>query len=156
MRLFDVGYDLTDTDQWFTPPSVFAALGLRFDLDPASPPGGVPWIPADRYYTESDDGLTQPWNGLVWLNPPYSAPAPWIERLYQHGQGVALLPGDTGTAWFHDYVAPGDAHCFVRGRLAFVAGNGPEATNARTASIIVAYGSVAADAVRRCGLGWIP
>ena len=89
-RLFDVGHELT-SDDWYTPPLVFDALGITFDLDPCAPPGGVPWIPAPRWFTESDDGLSQPWRGRVWLNPPYSSPAPWLEKFVDHGDGVALI-----------------------------------------------------------------
>ena len=53
---------------WYTPPHIFDGLGV-FDLDPASPVGGVSWIPALQYYTLEDDGLTSDWYGRVWLNP---------------------------------------------------------------------------------------
>jgi hypothetical protein len=43
---------------WYTPEWIFKALGLEFDLDPCSPSGGVPWIPAKRFYTIEDDGLS--------------------------------------------------------------------------------------------------
>ena len=56
---------------WYTPPWVFERLGLRFDLDPCQPSGGIPWIPADTYYDLAIDGLLTPWYGLVWMNPPY-------------------------------------------------------------------------------------
>lgn len=57
-------------DDYYTPPHVFDALALRFELDVAAPPGGVPWVPAERYYTKEDDGLAQPWAGRVWMNLP--------------------------------------------------------------------------------------
>lgn len=68
------------SDDCYTPRWVFDAMGLHFDLDVAAPPGG-PWhVPANRYYTAEDDGLAQPWDGLVWCNPPYSQFMPWAER----------------------------------------------------------------------------
>ena len=45
------------TVEWYTPPWLFTAMGLTFDLDPCSPPGGLPWIPAARVFTEADNGL---------------------------------------------------------------------------------------------------
>ena len=78
------------SDDCYTPRWVFDAMGLEFDLDVASPPGG-PWhVPAKRWYTAEDDGLTQPWDGLVWCNPPYSGLRPWVDRWASHDRGVLL------------------------------------------------------------------
>lgn len=90
------------TDERYTPPVVFDALGVTFDLDVASPPGGVPWIPAARYYTAADDGLAQSWNGLVWCNPPFSATARWSRRFTEHGNGVLLFPMNADCPWMFD------------------------------------------------------
>lgn len=79
-------------DDWYTPPEIFTAMGLRFDLDVCAPIGGVPWIPADRHYSLIDDCLQQPWTGRVWMNPPYSNPSPFVERFLAHGNGVCLVP----------------------------------------------------------------
>jgi hypothetical protein len=87
------------SDDYYTPPWVFEALGLEFDLDPCSPPELIPWIPVKERYTLADDGLVQPWHGRVWLNPPYSNPTPWMELFREHGNGVALIPSSKG-AWF--------------------------------------------------------
>src|SRR5690606_35780948 len=54
---------LPASDDYYTPAWLFDALGLTFDLDVASPPGGVEWVPAARFYTVEDDGLSQPWTG---------------------------------------------------------------------------------------------
>jgi hypothetical protein len=80
------------SDDVYTPRWVFEQLGLTFDLDVAAPPGGIPYIPAERYFTKADDALSQPWRGRVWMNPPYSACTPWVHRWLEHGNGVALLP----------------------------------------------------------------
>lgn len=75
-KLLDAGQEQLTKDDYYTPKDVFDALGLEFDLDVSAPPGGVPWVPAKRYYTLEDDGLTQPWFGRVWMNPPYSNVTP--------------------------------------------------------------------------------
>lgn len=87
------------SDDYYTPAWVFEALGLQFDLDVASPPVAPEWIPAARRYTIDDDGLTAPWDGLVWMNPPYSNPGPWVARFLDHGNGVALLPFSNAAWW---------------------------------------------------------
>lgn len=143
------------SDEWYTPPEIFAALGLNFDLDPAAPPGGVPWIPARTHYTRADDGLSRPWRGRVWLNPPYGrATAAWLERLADHGDGVALVFARSDTAWFQALAPKATAICFVAGRLKFVPGDGREGSSSAGApSLLVAYGLTCALAVAESGLG---
>lgn len=78
------------SDDCYTPRWVFDAMGLEFDLDVAAPPGG-PWhVPTKAYFTAEDDGLAQPWSGLVWCNPPYSNYRPWADRFAQHDR-MALM-----------------------------------------------------------------
>ena len=79
-------------DDWYTPKWIFDTLGLTFDIDVASPPDGVPWIPARSRFTMADDGLSQAWDGLVWMNPPFSKLTPWAHKFIDHGNGIALTP----------------------------------------------------------------
>jgi hypothetical protein len=158
--------------EWYTPPGIFQALGLVFDLDPCAPPGGLPWIPAKRSYSLLDDGLAQPWRGRVWLNPPYGSRTPlWLQRLAEHGDGIALVFTRTDTGWFHRWVAPrADAVCFIRRQIKFVKGSAASAgdlfddpvagavegqakASAGAASMLVAYGDDNAAALVRSGLG---
>ena len=90
----DIGLNLIDngtSDDYYTPPWLFKALNVEFDLDVCAPAGGVPWIPAKRSLSIIDDGLNAEWHGSVWMNPPYSAPTPWIEKFIQHGNGICLI-----------------------------------------------------------------
>lgn len=145
------------SDEWYTPPHIFEALGLHFDLDPAAPKGGAPHVPADRHFSIEDDGLSQPWSGRVWLNPPYgSATAQWVQRLARHGDGLALVFARTDTAWAQTAIASASAVCFVTGRLSFIAGRDSDdqrGHNAAAASMVLAYGETCADALRRSKLG---
>jgi len=148
------------TDEWYTPPELFAALALDFDLDPASPlDGPVPWVPARRFLTARENGLSAPWDPheLVWLNPPYGPEVGnWIGRLARHGRGVALLFARTDTRWFHDWIPHADVVCFLAGRIHFYRRDGTRAHfNAGAPSMLVAYGDDAAEAVRRAGLGMV-
>lgn len=60
-------------DRWYTPlPIVELAREVlkHITLDPASDEFGNSRVQADRFYTEADDGLVQPWTGTIFLNPP--------------------------------------------------------------------------------------
>jgi hypothetical protein len=79
------------SDDYLTPRWVFDTLGLEFDLDVAAPPWET-HVPAKRKFTKADDGLSQSWEGRVWMNPPYSDSEPWVARFIEHANGIALLP----------------------------------------------------------------
>ena len=97
--LFSMPQTEMTSDDYYTPAWIFDALKLTFDIDVASPPGGIDWIPARRYFTLADDGLSQPWQGLIYMNPPYSSATEWVRRFIEHGNGIALLPV-VKTRWF--------------------------------------------------------
>jgi hypothetical protein len=145
-----------ETNEWYTPPEIFQSLGCEFDLDAAAPPGGVDWIPAARHYSYLDDGLGQPWEGRVWLNPPYGPhTAPWLGRLAQHGNGIALVFARTDVTWFHTITRDASLVCFVRGRVRFIRAAGPQRKghNAAAPSCLIAFGDECAEIVRRSDLG---
>ena len=87
-------------DEMYTPAWIFEALKLKFDLDVSAPAGGAPYVPCNKYYTINDDGLMQSWHGLVWCNPPYSKPSPWVDKWLSHGEGLALLPLSGNSQWW--------------------------------------------------------
>jgi hypothetical protein len=143
------------SDVWLTPPEILAALG-HFDLDPCAP-ADRPWNMAARHYTPADDGLSQPWAGRVWLNPPYGREAvKWLRRLAKHGQGTALTFARTETRWFWETVWRATAArgaLFFEGRLYFHRQNGERAAaNAGAPSVLVAYGADDAWHLARSGL----
>jgi hypothetical protein len=147
--------------EWYTPPRIFEALGIVFDLDPCAPPlPYADWIPARRRYSLPDDGLALPWTGRVWLNPPYGREAArWVDKLTEHGNGVALVFARTDAAWAQRAMAAADAVCLVAKRLSFVAGVGASQDlghNAGAPSMLLAYGAHCARAVinSQLGLTW--
>jgi phage N-6-adenine-methyltransferase len=143
------------TDDWYTPPEVLAALG-PFDLDPCVPlVGPGPGNLAPVWYTAADDGLSKAWHGFVWLNPPYSAPGPWLRKMAEHGHGIALIFARTETGWWHEHVWPrATSFLFLRGRVSFLepSTRDRKGHNAPAPSVLVAYGLEADRRLRTCGI----
>ncbi len=121
----------TGENEWFTPDRyVEAAREVMggIDLDPATHPTAQETIRASRFFTRQDDGLTQPWNGRVWLNPPYAQPliGQFAEKLMSEikagrvQQAILLTHNYTDTAWFHLAEAAAELICFTKGRIRFV------------------------------------
>ena len=111
----------TQTSEWYTRPKYIEAarevMG-SIDLDPASCVEANKIVKAARYYTKEDDGLSMPWHGNVWLNPPYGRSAKmqalhksvigmFVEKLltsYAEGtvtQAIILATTDVNTKWFY-------------------------------------------------------
>ena len=133
------------SDEWLTPPWLIEALG-PFDLDPCSPGPRRPWDTAKVHYGIEDDGLRQPWEGRVFLNPPYSTAKRWMARLAEHGHGTALVFARTETLLWHEHVWPhATAMLFLRGRVRFHYVNGREADPAGAPSVLIAYGEADAE-----------
>lgn len=142
------------TDVWLTPPRILAALGA-FDLDPCAAPEPRPWPTAARHIAIPEDGLKAEWSGRVWLNPPYGTQTgTWLQRLADHGNGVALIFARTDTEMFFAQVwERAQAVVFLRGRLTFFEPSGRMASfNAGGPSCLVAYGNYNARAISCSGL----
>jgi hypothetical protein len=142
------------THVWLTPPDILQELG-QFDLDPCAAPEPRPWPTARQHYVEADDGLSKPWHGRVWLNPPYGSHAgAWMERMAQHRVGIALLFARTDTLVFHRHVWPyATGLLFLSGRPHFHLPTGERAKgNSGGPIVLVAYGDADADVLERCNL----
>jgi hypothetical protein len=138
------------TVEWYTPPSIFKMLGCGFTLDPCHPGRDVvDWVPALSVYTKADDGLVKPWVGRVWLNPPYGRELPpWLKKMHEHRDGIALVFARTDTAWFHDYVAKADAVLFLKKRVRFVNADGVLGDSPNCGSMLVAWGDINVEVLR--------
>ena len=154
-QALDIGFAhdrTTGKEDWLTPPEILRRLG-EFDLDPCSPIGR-PWDTAKKHYTLMDNGLRQPWEGRVWLNPPYGNETPkWMERMAQHGNGVAFIFARTETASFFPWVwGHATAMLFLRGRVSFYTREGKRGGPAGAPSMLIAYGKANADALATSGI----
>jgi hypothetical protein len=114
------------SNEWYTPPHVFEALGCLFDIDVASPGQAVtPWIPALHFLTH--DSLSMKWNGYVWMNAPFGARmalVPWIKKFIEHGNGLSLVPDRTSCPWWQTWFPRMELVLFVRGKIKFIGSDG--------------------------------
>jgi hypothetical protein len=97
-----------------------------FDLDPCSPGHGHR-VPARQIYTKADDGLAQPWSGMVFMNPPFggrNGHVPWLRKFLDHGNGIAIVRAYTSAAWFHDFAIKAETMLFPRGKTKFIRPDG--------------------------------
>jgi hypothetical protein len=147
------------TDEWFTPPEIFIALGLVFDLDPCAPEiSPRHWVPARAFYTKNDDGLSRHWgDSLIWMNPPFggrNGHIPWIRKFLDHGNGIAIARAYTSSAWFHDEVAPfAQTMLFPRGKTKFIRPDGSIGKSPGHGIVLLGMGAIANSALERSGLG---
>lgn len=151
-RLFNEEQATTTSDDYYTPSWVFDRMGITFDLDVASPPGGVPWLPAERYFTQFDDGLSLPWRGRVWCNPPYSNVTPWVRRFIDHGDGVMLLPL-AKSLWLNDIWTAADAVTVSEegGEMHFHRPDSPKPVRIWFPVFFAAFGDECVEAISRLG-----
>lgn len=113
---------LSQTPEWETPQNLFDELNrvYHFTLDPCATPHNAKCA---HFFTREQDGLSQTWDGVVFLNPPYGrAIGKWMQKAYESSlKGttvVCLVPARTDTRWFHTYCLQGSI-TFLRGRLKF-------------------------------------
>lgn len=137
---------LSNRNEWYTPePIVKAArhLMVDIDLDPASCLTANETVGAKRIYDVADDGLSKPWSGRVFLNPPgglrdgESSMRVWWQALAERYER-----GDVSQAFFVAFTleilrtsqqgipAQKYMRCYPSSRIKFVgAGNSPTHAN---------------------------
>jgi site-specific DNA-methyltransferase (adenine-specific) len=122
------------SDDWETPPWLFRALDSEFSftLDPCAT---IATAKCRRFYTLENDGLTRPWDGRQFVNPPYSGIHPWVWRaIHTTTLSVLLLPVRSDNDWW-ELVQPYKPRYF-RKRIAFLL-NGVEQAGPRFPSMLV-------------------
>lgn len=143
------------THVWLTPLDILRPLG-EFDLDPCAAPEPRPWMTARNHITLPQDGLTAPWAGRVWLNPPFGRHTQhWLRRMAAHNWGTALVFARTDTRMFFDSIwSKAAAVLFVKSRPHFCFPNGDRAPgNSGGPIMLVAYGQGDAEILKGSDLG---
>lgn len=130
-----------ETDEWYTPAYIFDALGVRFNLDVASPPEGPRHVPARKFYHEKS--LERPWKGFVWMNPPFghqSTKRKWLAKFFDHGHGIALLPDRTSAPWWQEFCPKASRVLFVAPKVKFERPDGTLGEQPGTGTTLIAAG----------------
>jgi hypothetical protein len=60
--------------------AVIACMGV-IDVDPCSKSHEIPNVPAARHYTVHDNGFVQPWEGRVFINPPFGLGGAVVQQI---------------------------------------------------------------------------
>lgn len=118
LRYRDGGHD---NQRQLTPPYVLEPVRLALggiDLDPCTEPDNP--TRAERFFTQEDDGLRQPWSGAVYCNPPYGkAREPWVNMCISHAIAgapvVLLIPSHTDTRVVQRCLETATSVVFIRG-----------------------------------------
>jgi hypothetical protein len=109
-------------------------------------------------YTKADDGLAQPWHGLVFMNPPFggcNGHVPWLIKFLKHADGIAIVRAYTSSGWWHAHVAPcAEILLFPRGKTKFIRPDGSIGKGQGTVLYSWEWGKLRAQALRRSGLGF--
>jgi phage N-6-adenine-methyltransferase len=120
------------SDEWWTPPEVFAPLHQEFGFTLDVCAGSAEASRAPLHVPPQVDGLRTEWAAhlarkVCWCNPPYSTVAKWIEKAWRERENgvttVLLINNITETQAWHRYVLDGAAEVrFIKGRVHFIAG----------------------------------
>lgn len=143
---------VASTDEWYTPRWIIDLLG-PFDTDPCSPVV-PPYEIAPISYNEEQNGLTHDWQGVVWMNPPYSRKLlrQFCEKMARHGNGLALLMNRQDNLLWQEVIFPSArSMLFMRHRVKFLR---PDGTTGSPfyGSCLVAWGDECDRRLRQSGI----
>jgi hypothetical protein len=144
------------SDEWYTPKYIFDALGCEFDTDVAAPVGGPRHVPCRSWKFTGPDGL---WPGFVWMNPPFGGRnglVPWLDKFFEHGNGIALMPDRTSAPWFQKAAKRANALLFISPKVKFERPDGSLGKSPGCGTVLMSAGSRGRAAlIRATSLGFV-
>jgi hypothetical protein len=109
-------------------------------------------------YTAADDGLSKPWTGRVFLNPPFDryVVGDWVDRLAQHGHGILLTHARTEAAWFEPVWRSASGILFLADRIRFCKPTGEvQPANSGAPAVLAAFGAEDLHRLETCGIAGV-
>ena len=132
----------SENEVWETPQDLFNRLNdeFHFDIDVCATPENAK---CSKFFAPLDDGLSQDWQGVCWMNPPYGKKiGAWMKKAMEAKTTVVcLVPSRTDTKWWHDYAMKANEIRFIKGRLKF----GNSKNSAPFPSAIIVFGKTHKD-----------
>jgi hypothetical protein len=155
-KMSELKMGIGKSDEWYTPPEIFEALKVNFDLDPCGSDSDD-FVPASLKYMKCHDGLSKNWLGkFVWMNPPFggrNGHVPWLKKFIENGNGIGLCRAYTSAGWFHEYMPQMDCILFPKGKTKFIDQNGQRGKSPSSGIVMFALGEKGSRALKECNLG---
>ena len=159
-------HNLSGQIEWYTPKQYIDSANRvmgTIDCDPASSDLAQKVVNATIYHTLKDNGLAYPWEGTVWLNPPYTSKivSAFVDKLLAHlqdrevTQAILLTHNNADTVWFHKACQKCAAACFTRGRVRFYNSNGTASSPTHGHTFMYFGRRVQKFKAEFCQYGWI-
>lgn len=148
---------LGKSDEWYTPKYIFDALGCCFDMDVAHPRNHITHVPCNDF--RHFGSLSAEWRGFVWMNPPFGGRngiVPWLDKFFDHGDGIALMPDRTSAPWFQDAARKANALLFISPKVKFERPDGRVGKSPNCGTVLMSAGSRGRSALMRAtSLGFV-
>jgi phage N-6-adenine-methyltransferase len=130
-------------DEWRTPRWLFEILDniFHFTVDAAA---NAENALLSRYWDQEQDGREQDWSQeIVWCDPPYSDPAPFLVKASTAGLAAVLLRADSLTTHYA-HAHPPSYVAVHKGRIPFdrPEGQGGQGGAAPFGSVLFLYGGI--------------
>ena len=128
--------------EWETPQDFYDALDREFGftIDVCAKEYNAKH---KNYLSPEKDGLSQLWNGVCWMNPPYDRTIGlWVKKAYEASLSgarvVCLIQGrSSDTIWWHEYVMKAAEIRYAKDRLHF--GKNGVYTRSNISSVVVVF-----------------
>lgn len=82
--ILDPGGISNENDEWYTPPWIFEAIGVTFDMDPCSPGAPPSHVPALQHITKAENGLSVDWSSVKIKAPIMKWAAKCVQMRREH------------------------------------------------------------------------